>query len=184
MTIRVERDISFMSGLYFEGQFMINFYDMKVIMNVNTDSTREQNIAIQRIFWFIENYLQDCVFVSAEETEVIQKYEDAGISVCVIPEEPYDQIVGMILLNKLNAIMEGRLHITEIVFGSKLSNMMRFITTDEEAIAMFPEAKWYNDPSVDIKDKPKSKMKKDKIVKLFEPDEWEILELTWKEKKN
>lgn len=184
MGVKVEREINFIAGLHFEEQFMINFYEMKVIMDVETDCVREQNIALQRMLWFVENYVQDSIIISAEEIEQIEKYTNAGLKLCIIPEEPYDQVVGMILLNKFNAIMEGRVYITDIIFGSKLSNQMKFITTDEEAQVMFPGDFWWNNHSVNTRDQEKPKNKKDKVVKLFNnDDEWDMLELTWKEKK-
>jgi hypothetical protein len=38
-----------------------------------------------------------------------------GINVTTLPEEPVDQIIGMMLYYKLNAIMEGRMIVQ---FGS------------------------------------------------------------------
>ena len=34
---------------------------------------------------------------------------EAELKVCTLPEEPYDQIVGIMLMQKLNAIADGRL---------------------------------------------------------------------------
>ena len=51
--------------------------------------------------------------INSENTSEIKKYKNAGIRVCVLPDEPFDQIISMALLQKFNAICEGRIKITE-----------------------------------------------------------------------
>ena len=75
--------------------------------------------------------------------------------------------------------MEGRIHMSDIVFGSKLSNLIKFNLSSEMAINEYPEKKWYNDSSLNTH----SKKKKDKIVKLFDSkNDWADLELIWPKK--
>jgi hypothetical protein len=100
------------------------------------------------------------------------------MKVCTIPEEPYDQIIGLILMNKCNAIMENKIVMTDIVFGSKLSNLIKFELAAETAQAEFNGNHWWNLPTLCTETK---KTKKDKIVNLHDhkSDDWAELELTW-----
>jgi len=179
MTSRILKDFTFLSAIHFEGKFMVNLYEMSTHMEINTLDAREQNVAVERVSHFLSNVLETCIFVCENEKEAISKYREAGMYVCVIPEEPYDQIIGLILLNKCNAIMEDRVIMTDIVFGSKLSNLIKFELTNDMAAEEFQGKYWYNDPSCCISMKTG---KKDKIVKLFDhKDDWVDLNLTWKE---
>ena len=104
MNPRIEKDFVFETAVHFENKFMINFYELTLLMDVTTDNHHEQNIAIERINYFIEHFIDSGIFVAANQEKVIANYENAGIRVLTLPEEPYDQIIGLILLLKLNAL--------------------------------------------------------------------------------
>lgn len=183
MLAYIRKDIGFFAGVHFENQFVINLYECDLRMVVHTSDTREQAIAQERLVYFVSNHLQNSLIISKNEVDLIKKYEATGMRLCVIPEEPYDQVLGLLLINKFNAIMEGRIEVTDLVFGSRLSDYVKFELSQEDAEALFSQRSWYNDNTVSIRDTDKPSKKKDKIVKLFDPDEWAKNDLNWKEKK-
>lgn len=170
-----------MAAVHFNGKFMVNFYEMFASMTINTLDAPDQNIAVERITHFLGTVIEDCIFVCEKEKDAIEKYTKAGMTVCTIPEDPYDQIVGLILINKCNAIMENRIVMTDVTFGSKLSNLIKFELSNETAEAEFGGDHWWNIPTTCVQNK---KTKKDKIVNLFDHkcDDWVELELTWQAK--
>lgn len=182
MTTRIEKDFYFQAAVRFENKFYLNIYDLTLSMLVETESTREQNVAIERINYFLNTVLENCVFVYYTETEAIELYEKAGLKVCSTPEEPYDQIISLILILKLNAILENKLFITDMIMGSKLSDGIKFSVVPEVASNMYKEPGWYNDSSTCIRHQNKISKRKEKIVKLFDADDWNDLGLSWKEK--
>lgn len=171
-----------MAAVHFNGKYMVNLYEMSASMTINTLDAPDQNTAVERITHFMGSVIEDCIFVCETEKEAIDKYTKAGMRVCTIPEEPYDQIVGLILINKCNAIMENRIVMTDVTLGSKLSNLIRFELSNETAEAEFNGDHWWNIPTTCITSKKKKE--KDKIVNLFDHkcDDWVELELTWKSK--
>jgi hypothetical protein len=74
--------------------------------------------------------------------------------------------------------MEERIIMTDIVFGSKLSNLIKFELSNETAEAEFSGNHWWNTSTMCVQIQ---KNKKDKIVNLFDhkSDDWAELELTW-----
>jgi hypothetical protein len=176
MNIQIEKDFTFLTAIHFEKKYMVNLYELCAKMEVLTENPKEQNIAIERMNYFLTGYIENVIFIQDTEKEAIQNYTNAGIKVCPVPEEPYDQIIGMILINKCNAIMENRIAVTEITFGSKLSNLIKFNISGEIAKLEYPENVWYNKNTLSVTDKHK----KDKIVSLFDINNWAELELTWK----
>jgi hypothetical protein len=151
-------------------------------MDVHTDSIHEQNIAMDRIKFMIHEVFDNAVFVAESEKKVIEKYKDAGLKVCVLPEEPYDQIIALLLMLKFEAISENKLNMFDIILTSKLSDEVRFKEDIVIAQATYPMQGWWNDSSPSLTCNVKLKNKKEKVVKLVSTNEWNDLGLSWKEK--
>jgi hypothetical protein len=103
--------------------------------------------------------------------------------VCTVPEEPYDQIITLLLLVKLNSITEGRLIITDITLGSRISDKVRFNCDIESPRGPLEASGWWTDSSTSMSDIKKT-LKKDKVVKLIKTPstDWAEFNLVWKEK--
>ena len=175
MIARIERDFSFSTAVHFDNSFYINYYHITLSMLVKDNSIAHQNIALERIIHFLSSVIQNCIFVNELEKKIIKKYEEAGINVCSLPEDPYDQIISMVLLLKLNKIVEGKLEITDMVLGSDLSDSVRFCTVQEVAENVLGNVSWWNDASFSIKKRPEDA----KIVKLFDTSDCDLIGLSW-----
>jgi hypothetical protein len=178
MNTRIEKDFCFQTGLYFEDKFHIGVYDITMSMLVETESIREQNIAMDRIIYFLDEIIQNSVLVNTDKPDIIKKYQSAGLKVCELPGEPYDQILAMVLLLKLNHITEERLKITDLVIGSSLSDGVRFNIVSEIAESAFNGNYWWNSSCISINSTEHDK-DHSKVIKLF-TDDWVNLGLTWR----
>ena len=183
MTTRIEREFSFQAGVYFQEEFLMNVYTMTLYMEVETESIREQNVAMERIKYFLNECLENSIFVQDTEQKIIEKYNTCGFKVCTVPEEPYDQIITLLLLVKLNSITEGRLIITDITLGSRISDKVRFNCDIESPRGPLEASGWWTDSSTSMSDIKKT-LKKDKVVKLIKTPstDWAEFNLVWKEK--
>lgn len=183
MNTRIERDFSFQTAVHFENKFYVASYMLTLSMLVETDSIREQNVAMDRTVHFLNEVLQDSVLVSIHDVEAANKYRQVGIKVCELPEEPYDQILSMVLIQKLNAIMEGRLKITDLVLESTLSEGVRFTIVSEIAENILAGNHWWNKSTICINQAEAiASIGSDNIVKLFDDSHWVEIGLSWKEK--
>jgi len=181
---KIERDFRFMAGVHFEKKFIMNVYEVKLGMEVETESILEQNIAMDRIIYFLGECLSDSVLIDSKETQSIDHYIKAGMKVCTLPEEPYDQIIAMLLILKCNFITEGRLLIRHIELKSELSDNVKFIYDVESAANNpFDRKSWWLDKSPSICDTFKNN-KKDKIVKLTKILDWKTVGLEWEDETN
>lgn len=185
LATKIEREFSFQAGVYFEGEFMMTNYDLALKMEVETASIKEQNIAMDRIHYFLNECLANSIFVQDAEKKVIEKYLQADIKVCTLPEEPHDQIITILLLLKLNAITEGKLTITEISLISDLSDDVKFLYDIDTAVDHpFGNKGWWADYSTSISDVIKTN-KKDKIVRLVKNNsDWAVVGLDWEQKEH
>ena len=120
---------------------------------------------MERINYFLLECVENSVFVSSKDDKAIEKYSKADIRVLTLPEEPFDQIIGIVLMSKLNAILEDKLYITDITFFSKLSAGIKFHSPVEETDE-YEGKHWWNDSTLTTTES-KSNKKKDKIVKLI-----------------
>jgi hypothetical protein len=182
LSTRIERDFSFQAGVHFEGKLIMNVYGFTLAMEVETESIVEQNIAMDRIIYFLKDSLTNSVFVQNTDKKAIEKYTQADIKVCTVPEEPYDQIITMLLILKLNNITEGRLHITDIFLESELSDSVRFSYDFETAKHNpFGNKGWWLESSTSMNDIEKNS-KKEKIVRLVKHNDWANVGLEWEKK--
>lgn len=181
MTARINRTFTFQSGVHFNDEFCMNTYDVIVDFTVESLSIREQNIALERIKYFFSDCLSDSILVRDTDSDSIEKYAAANLRVCTLPEEPYDQIVGIMLLVKLNSIAEGRLTATSISVGSSMSDGVYCMHDLDENMGPFNATSWWTDASASITNfAPLSKNKR--IVKLAKPTtSWDDVYLSWEE---
>jgi hypothetical protein len=180
MNTRIERDFCFQTGLHFEDTFHIGVYDITLSMLVETESIKEQNIAMDRIIYFLREVIQNSVLVHSSNQDVIEKYQSVDLKVCELPDEPYDQILAMILLLKLNSIAEERVKITDLVIGSSLSDGVRFNIVSEVAESAFSGKYWWNSPCVAMNSRDFEIGNHTKVIKLF-TDDWVNLGLSWRD---
>ncbi len=185
MITRIERDVFFVAGVHFDDAYYINTYDFTLSMLVETDIPKEHNIAIERLDFFIKNVISNSVFVNEENFEAIEKYFDAGINVITLPGEPYDQIVAMAILLKLNSIMENRIKITDITIQSLLGEGIRYpivSETAENADIMVGNNWWYRSDLETTNQNIFSLEPENNVVKLFDDSIWAEHNLSWKDK--
>lgn len=179
MTTRVKREFSFVAGIWIEDEYQIGMYTFTTFIEVQTDDPYEQSVALERIKYFVDECLTNCVFVHSSEKKVIDTFTSLGMKVCVLPLEPYDQAIAIPLLTKINAITEGKFSITNMSFKSQMSDDVEYlIDIDDEVEAYNSKTGWWKDNGTNISDKKSNK--KDKIVKLHKDNEWSELDLSWK----
>lgn len=176
----MEKDFDFQAGLYFQNNFFVNLYEFTIAFDVLTESLNEQFIALERIKYIIYEQFENSVFVCEQEQDIIKKYTESNLRVCSVPEEPYDQIIALILLLKINSICEGKLFVSDIKLKSRLSDDVRFFESIETANNSIREEGWWNKglPSINSN----TEIKNGKVVKLVK-DPWLELGLSWKDKK-
>lgn len=178
MTARIQKNFDFNAGVYFNGAFFINNYAMTVNFVVNTEQIPEQNVALDRLKFFINECLMDSVLIHEQQREQIRAYQAAGLRVTTLPEEPYDQVLCIALLCKMNAISQGKLVIEEIGLNSVLGDEVTYLHNIEEDTGPFVNDGWWSDAEPTTNNvKPRSTAK---VVKLTQTNHtWSDAGLNW-----
>jgi hypothetical protein len=119
MNVKIGCTLRFTAGAWFDGHLIMNNYTTTLKLLTITSDHNNQNIALDRVKYLVEQCLTDTVFICDSETDQIELLQAAGVGVTVLPEEPVDQVIGMALFSKFNAIMEGNMLVRSILLSSE-----------------------------------------------------------------
>jgi hypothetical protein len=177
MNVKLYRDFEFNCGIVYRGEFHINTYMARVKMVTDTEDESEQNISYLRLRHWIYNVLDSSVLIS-RDSEVLKQYQNTGQRVIEMPDEPVDQLMGIMLYLKLNAIMEGRMSVIEVELRSTEGDQVCYIHEQNDHIGPFMSDGWWNEsrPACHI-----NRKRSGKIVSMPRMQEWKELELDWED---
>lgn len=180
MNTRIEKDLFCQAAVHYNGKFHTNTYSITLSMLVEEcDNPDEPGIAMDRITYYLENYIQNSILIESSEIDAIQRYKEAGINTCELPDEPHDQIFAAVLLLKLNSIMEGRMKITDLLIGSSMSAGVRYNIVSEVAESSLSGNYWWNKNSISTNEDDNAH--DGNVVKLFTDDPWDEAGFSWDE---
>jgi hypothetical protein len=179
MNVKIEYPAEFLAAVYWEDAVMMNSYAVRCEMMTNTKDNREQNIALERLKYMLFMQMQNSVFVDQREKAAIKRLEAAGLRTVVLPEQPVDQIVGMMLYSKLDSVMEDRITMTQLKLSSELGENITYFQTDNETIGPFQQKGWWNNADPVISDSKSG----GKIVSIKGTTTWQLLGLDWDNEK-
>jgi hypothetical protein len=180
MNVRLQYDLDFLAGIYYDDRLQLNSYSVSMSLLTKTTDAVNTNIAMDRLKMFMHGELANTVFVNQDLKERAEMMQIMGVNVTTLPEEPVDQIVGMMLYYKLNAIMEGRMTVTRLDLMSALGDSVWYQhDEDEDSPGPFRAEGWWHASTVqhntvDVGDV------EDNVVKVV-PNAWIEYGLTWPE---
>jgi hypothetical protein len=177
MNVRLQYPTTFTAGIFYAGELRMNNYRVNLHLITGEVTGDEHNIALDRIKYFLHNQINSSVFVNRENLSSCQSLTAAGIRVTPIPEEPVDQVIGIMLYCKLNAIMEQRMIITEIELSSELGDSIVYLHNDLENMGPIEDAGWWHDPEPTHVDSAVVDI--DNVVPLNYNTSWKELGLAW-----
>jgi hypothetical protein len=155
-------------------------YNINLLINTITENTTNQNVAFQRIICVIETMLNKHIFVHYENPNLEKIFKMfSSNNIILLPEKPYDSVIGMLLFHKLNAITEGYVEIDSIDISSNgqesnsLSKVSYLINDRAQFNVVIPKAKmpyWWDRPDLTFNEN------KNHLTTMLK---WEDYQLTW-----
>jgi hypothetical protein len=180
MNVRLRYSTVFTAGIFYADQMRMNNYQVKLHITTNSEEGNDHNIALDRIKYFLHNQLNSTVFINSKETAQCQAFASAGINLTTLPEDPLDQVIGIMLYCKLNAILDNRMIITEIEICSELGENIVYLHNDQDAQGPFADTGWWTEPDAVHCDL--TLLDNEKTVALHHIGAgWRDLELNWDE---
>ena len=143
MNVRLHYKFEFPAGLWLDEQLFFNRYEFNVYMVTNCESGHDQNIALQRMKYVIQQ-VERSVVIDEDDHETIAKFSDLGIPVVTLPGGPWDQLLEIALSEKFKAVCEDRLLLTDFEMTSELSGDVAYMHSMEEEIGPFEDKGWWS----------------------------------------
>jgi hypothetical protein len=182
MNVRLQYDCDFLAGIYWEDQLQINSYSISIRLLTASKDAANTNIAMERLKYFVYGALESTVFVNQDNAERAEMLSIMGVNITTLPEEPVDQIVGMMLYYKLNAIMEGHMIISGLDISSSLGDNVWYMHDEEDNAGPFAKDGWWHKASVQHQTLELEAIP-DNVVKVPSTG-WHELGLDWPEDKS
>jgi hypothetical protein len=172
--------MDFLAGIYYDERLQLNSYSISMSLLTKTTDAVNTNIAMDRLKMFMHGELSNTVFINQALRERAEMLQIMGVNVTTLPEEPVDQIVGMMLYYKLNAIMEGRMSVTRLDLMSALGDSVWYQhDAEEDSPGPFRAEGWWHESTVQH-DTVVQGDSGDNVVKVI-PNAWIEYGLTWPE---
>lgn len=177
MNVQLKHTMTFTAGIYYNGKVSMNNYTLTLRMLTHGGETSYQNIAFERIKYFVYSQLESTIFINQDLVLKTKAFNDCGLSITTLPGEPVDQLIGIMLYYKLNAITEGELVILETELGSMLGENINYIHSDYEDTVISDKPEWWTSP--DLVHCGSELIDTDKVVAMRQTDSWKELDLHW-----
>ena len=179
MNVRLQYDLDFLAGVYYEDQLQMNRYTVSLNLLTKTKDSASTNIALDRAKAFVHGALESTIFINQSNIERAEFMQLIGINVTTLPEEPVDQIIGMMLYYKLNAIMEDRMTVTGLDIASSLGDNVWYQHDEEDLSGPFSGEGWWHQASMQHESVERNP-EPGNIVKVMSTG-WYELNLEWPE---
>ena len=177
MNVRLKNDLIFQAGVYYNGELRMNNYNLRLWMITNTHEPSSHNIAFDRIKYFVYSTLDSTIFINEDNQEQCEQLLDAGLKLTTMPGEPVDQLIGLMLYYKLNAITESRMTIVETELSSVMGENMTYLHSENENPETVIRPDWWSSP--DLVHYNTDLVDSDKVVTMHQVSVWRDLEMAW-----
>ena len=180
MNVRLVKTWYWQSNRVLAGDCYINSYTARVQMHTTAMDAAEHSVAYERMDHWFQSVMQDSVLISADDSK-LEAYGATGQRLLIFPEDPVDQLVGIMLCIKLNSITEGRLVITDVDLSSVNGEEMTYQHNHNEAIGPMCSTGWWQDPRPSWVSSG-TRNPSTKVVSLSRSPEWHAIGLDWPNK--
>jgi hypothetical protein len=154
---------------------LVNFYTVKTEMTLASEQ-QDYNTAYGRMKFWINEVMADCVLI-AKDNEKLKTWIDTNARVLTLPDEPVDQLIGMLLYSKLSAISEDRIILHQVSISSALDDDIIYHHFEDEPLGPFREPGWWNDSQPVWKHKETKG--RGKVISLDRQLDWNDYDLDW-----
>ena len=179
MNIRLQYELEFLAGVYYQDQLQMNSYTVSLNLLTKTTAPIDTNIALERIKCFVFNELESTVFFGPDHHDRAEMFAAMGVNVTTLPDEPVDQIIGIMLYQKLNAIMQDRMLVTDLNISSILGDKVWYQHDEDDAVGPFDQPGWWNRADL-VHNNIELAAVVENVVKV-NPNPWHELHLNWPE---
>ena len=119
------------SVISYDDQLLPTRYQLKTFFDIATDDSNEQNIAFDRIKFFVDNVMQDGIFCHIDDPKINFFMNNLKQKLVTFVQPPQDLTVVSHIFSKFNQIAEDRLVVQRMELSSELAGDLT-INFDQE----------------------------------------------------
>ena len=176
MNVRLQKTLHFTAGVWYDNSLQMNNYVARLHLYTNSIDADSQNTALERLQYFVYYELDSSILIDQSLSEQCSKLLLTGLKITTIPNIPVDQMIGIMLYYKLNAIMEQRLIVTEVEISSSIGDNIVYLHNEQEDASGVVKPAWWTTPDLIHHDNlPQA----DNIVAINRDRTWRELDLDW-----
>jgi hypothetical protein len=176
MNIKLKKSFTFAAGAYMDGALGMCNYHVALHLITVSDNEDDTTVAVDRIREFVDQ-MSCTVFVNREDADTCEALDNLGISITTLPEDPVDQVIGIMLHSKLNAVVEGRMLITMTEITTDSGTPVTFVHEHGDEMGPFADPGWWNDNTLRHREDRLSDS--DNVVIIHGACGWNDLGLAW-----
>ena len=178
MNVRLEYSMTWTAAIWFDNRLQMNNYTIKLGMVTNSSLQQDHSVSLARVNHFVYHELANTTFIHHDNTAQMQALTQAGIKITPLPEDPIDQIIGIALYSKLNAILQDKMIVISVKIQSDLGDNVCYLHSDQESLGPFSQTGWWQDASP-VHSNYQAVNKKKDVVKLKLNATWQSVGLEW-----
>ena len=155
----------------------MNNYVVRINLYTNSTDPVGQNTAFERLKYFVYYELDSSILIDQDQTDQCSQFVASGLRITTMPGAPFDQLVGIMLYYKLNAIMEQRLVITDVEISSSMGENLTYLHDEDEHTDDIVKPEWWT--TADLLHCDSNLAPSGKVVAINRVRTWRELELDW-----
>ena len=179
MNVKLKKTFDFSAGLVYNTDFTVNFYTVTITMTTMASDSMQQNVAYERLKYWFDQVMFNSIIMRDNEPKLAEWFA-TDQRIILLPEQPVDQLLGIVLFSKLNAIVENVFVINELEISSAVGDEVCYIHNENEFVLTeaLNNPGWWSDPGPTWVTNL-NKRHNNKVIKLRRVPEWKDVELDW-----
>jgi len=137
MNVKLDWNCNFLGICVFDDKIFPNHFFVELQMVTNTESSKFQNIAFERMKFVITTLFNNSIFISANNTNFESLANLYPGKMVLFPDEAFDQIIGLAIFCKINAVMEDTLICNRVRISSTFGDNVWYDYTAGDALGPF-----------------------------------------------
>lgn len=178
MNARLNSEFNILANIFHNDHLQANHYKIKISFTTNSEDPNIFTVAMDRAVYFTQAVCDNAIFVNELDIFAYPELDNMGNDVIVLPDEPSDQIIGLMLFCKLNAIMQDQIRVTDVSIKSHIGGDYEYLHNEQEMLGPFEDPGWWHEDSASIRD-PDALPEDQRHVYLETLPDWDLLGLGW-----
>lgn len=125
-----------------------NRYNVTLGFLPKVKSINEQNIGFERTKYIFNTLCENSIIFSPRD-KTMPYWFKMPVNKLLLPGSPYDQLLGTVLFQKLNVVLENFFHLGYLTVDSKLGDSIKYTIDNESIKTVTHDIGFWNEDNID-----------------------------------